>query len=375
MFRSLCHRLLLTSFALSLVTSTPAYAGKQLLHDFDQKAFQTNPAAVAKKYVKTDYFRGGTFGKKPSLEGIERIAIVGFEVVFDSEIREKIKGSNWKGVTQGQWANSNWELKIYNFDPSVRQAITNAAYNDLVNHLEEDGFDVLRPEAFEDLSDFQTLVSESQAIAKEESGLVNQGVYNWGKNELYYATVDGLPILERDSKFMAQFKNSKTLTRIGKAIESLHDGKTAAVSAVYRLNTAKLTPTGGLTMGNLFRDKANDTVFSLEVSPSSHLTFYTNLEEGKYITVKHINSFVKKPVQATTSVGKGKFLKENTGTQLLGAGLGMVTRSLTGVSAAPKVTKLRRYELTVDGDAYTEIGTHLLDTTQDLFFEQLNSKN
>lgn len=108
-----------------ICSSLPAQA-REFITPFDFQALEQQPVAVTKEYVDTKSPKTSTFSRKESVNGVHRVGIVGFHVVFSEVVVEQTNGSTLNGIRTGNWSDNRWELEVKNITPEVRQQITEA---------------------------------------------------------------------------------------------------------------------------------------------------------------------------------------------------------------------------------------------------------
>lgn len=353
---------LLLSVAIGFAAITlPADASRRdYMQDAPLEAIKKNPGDYAADYIKPVAMNGGTFGRLPEVKSLGKVAVTGFQVMFQTQRKVHTEGSTLKGITAGQWTDARWQVDVNGLTPELMQEITEAAYAEFVKDLEEAGYEVIPQETLKANAEYQDLLRESEEKNVETSGLTTQRMVDrLFKHEIFTTVVpNGLPLQETDAS-LNPFKTIGQTKQVGRLMESL--GGANLVNAVYYLNTEKLTKINSLW---LVKKSENDKVFGLSVARNSRVDFIPY--NKKYNPGKYASYTVKFPVQETEPVGIGKGGKENYGTQALAVGLAAL-----GARGVPGVVRLRKYELDIEPEAYKTTSLNLLDATNELIFASL----
>lgn len=339
--------------------STLAADRKNYMKDAPIEAIQSDPANYAKDYIKANRMNTGTFGSAPSVKDLGKVAVTGFQVMFQTQRKVETEGSTLKGITAGQWSDARWQLDVSGLTPELMQKITEQAYESFVAELKAAGYDVIPHEELMANENYRELLENSESENVATSGLPTQRkVDRLFKHEVFTTVVpEGLPLYEVDSSF-SPFKNIGRMKQLGKTMKSL--GEVSAINAVYHLNTEKLTKINSLW---LVKKSEEDKVFGLSVSPGSHVDFIPynkSYNPGPYTAFA-----VKAPLADTNPVGLGKFDKENIGAQAIAG-----TLALLG-APAPNVVRLRKYALDIEPSKYEQTSLELLNATNKLIFASL----
>lgn len=362
-----------------VLASLPALA-KELMSSFDFNALERQPAVVIENYVDTQSPKTGTFSRKESVDGVHRVGIVGFQVVFSEVVSEQTDGSTWKGITQGNWSDNRWELDVKNITPTVRQQITDQMYQQLREQLTESGFELVSQEEISGNQNFQAFLQETLSKGKQNVDLVSntQRATRFGKNTVWSVVPAGFP-LENLSTASDVFAGAKPgfvdgMKQMGAGFAQNGEAKAKSrayqdfseftpISATYYLDFKKLKAIGGFMPGNPFGSGDKDSTFGLSVTPGSHVRFYTQAGQRKdaYGAIRQLNFVLKKPVQTVEPVGLVRFEKENVGAQALGVAANMAFRSM-GMSGLKAPRKVRQYELQVEPTAFGNQANKLLAT-------------
>jgi hypothetical protein len=380
-FAPLCSLLLASGIILS---SLPVQA-KELITPFDFNAMAQQPSIVTKNYVETKSPKLGTFSRKESVDGVHRVGIVGFQVVFSEVVSEQIDGSTWKGITQGNWSDNRWELDVKNITPEVRQQITDQMYQQFQNQLVEAGFEVAPQTELSASPNYQNYLQETlRKGSHSANGESNtQRATQFGKNLVWSVVPAGFPLesLDTASDIFAGARPGFVDGMKGLGAGFAQMGETKArskayqdfsnftpIAATYYLDFKKLKAIGGFLPGNPFGSSDKDSTFGLSATPGSHVRFYTHAGEQKkdsYASAHQLNFILKKPVQNIEPVGLVRFEKENVGAQALGMAANIAFRQM-GMSGMKQVRKVRKYELQVEPTTFGNQANKLLSTVNQM---------
>jgi hypothetical protein len=314
-----------------------------------------SPATYAAQYVKPVGLGGGTFSKLPEVKSLGKVAVTGFQVMFQSQRKVQEEGSTLKGVTQGKWQDARWQVDVNGLTPELMQAITEAAYKNFVADLEKAGYEVIPTETLLANADYNALVEGSTEANVVKSGLATQRLVDRVFQHEILTTVvpKGLPLYEVDSTF-SPFKNIGRMKQLGKTMQSL--GNVSVVNAIFHLNTEKMTAINNFL---LVKNSEEDRTFGLSISPLSHVDFIPfNKSNPRFNPGPYASFTFKTPVQDTTPIGTGSFEMENYGTQVLGAAL----KYMSG--GAPNIVRLRKYTVAVEPETFSK--TSLLDASTEM---------
>ncbi len=352
-------------------------AARDLMKPFDFNEFQQQPQVVAKDYVNSASPKTGTFSRKESIDGVHRIGIVGFQVVFSEDTSEQTNGSTFKGLTQGNFNDNRWELEVQNLSPELRQKITETVYQQFCQELVNAGFEIEPQEHIFSNPNFSAYKTSFTAGDKDVMSATQRRTA-FGKNTVWSAVPQGFPVEKVDttadifagsrpgfmgglSQVGAGFSAVGHLRAQGKALQDF-SGFTP-VAATYFVDLKKLKAIGGLLPGNPFGSSEKDSSFGLSVSPGSYIRFFTRAEAyGKDKTAANhqLNFFLKAPVQSIDNVGDIKFDKENIGTQAFTVAANLAFHSM-GMGGIQHARKVRKYELVVQPEAYGTQAEKLLN--------------
>lgn len=347
--------LLLTGGLLALAQN--AYA-RDTIAEFNFEGLK-QPAELTKTYIKPVAMSGSTFGKAPELAPIKKkVAVTGFQVIFQEEVQEKVQGGLINGVRYGNFQPATWRLWVKGLSPATMQAITDAAYADLVSRLQQAGYDIVPTEVLMGQNTrYKALVEASFA-----DGVASTGVPTQHKTDKLFqhetnivVTPKTVPFFEVDGLFnlLGNQKRMKELGEVMKEQQGL-----SVVNAVYHLNTEKLTSIGNF---GFVRSGAADETFGLSLTAGSQVTFIPfNEKNPRWNPGPYVSFSIKKPVESKSPVGQGRSLGENYGAQVLSGVL-----RVAGLPA-PEVDRLRKYELYVDPAQYEALGTKLLGASNQL---------
>ncbi|WP_373532554.1 hypothetical protein [Vampirovibrio sp.] len=377
----LCGLLLASTILLS---SLPVQA-KELMSAFDFNALQQQPSVVTKNYVETKSPKLGTFSRKESVDGVHRVGIVGFQVVFSEVVSEQTDGSTWKGITQGNWSDNRWELDVKNITPEVRQQITDQMYQQFQAQLAEAGFEVAPQSELAASANYQNYLQQTLSKGSHNPDLISntQRATKFGKNVVWSVVPAGFP-LESLSTASDIFAGAKPgfvdgMKGLGAGFAQAGETKTRTkayqdfsdftpIAATYYLDFKKLKAIGGFLPGNPFGSSDKDSTFGLSATPGSHVRFYTHSGAQKrdsYAAAHQLNFILKKAVEDIHPVGLVRFEKENVGSQALGMAANLAFRQM-GMSGLKPVRKVRKYELQVEPSTFGAQANKLLGTVNQM---------
>jgi hypothetical protein len=372
--------LFLFSSLIFFSTSSPVQA-KDALRDFNFSEFEQNPKEVTHDFVVSKSPKTGTFSRKETVKHPNQVGVVGFQVVFSENTVEQIEGSTWKGLTQGSFTDSRWELQVMNMTPDVRQKIAESLYQEFKNHLSKTGFEIVPQERIIASQNYKNFVQETTL---NDKNVINQTQRptKFGGNTVWTAVPAGFPIEKLDLSsdifagakpgFLSGFQQTGNafgkMGQMGSISQAYQDFTDfAPISVTYFVDLKKQKAIGSFLPGNPFGSSKRDSLFGLSVSPGSYVRFYTRLGDNdnklnqRSASQHQLNFVLKHPVQSTDPVGEIRFDKENIGTQALGMAANFALRSMGAPGIAPAL-KVRKYELTIDPTTYTLQAERVLDT-------------
>lgn len=362
----------------TLTLSSLSAQAREFITPFDFQALAQKPTVVTQEYVETKSPKTGTFSRKESVNGVHRVGIVGFHVVFSEVVTEQTDGSTLNGIRNGNWSDNRWELQVKNITPQVRQQITEQIYRELQGQLAQQGFEVVPQEQIASNANYQAFVQETLTRGKHNADLVSntQRATQFGKNTVWSVVPQGFPLerLDVNSDIFAGAKpgfmdgmkqmgagftqNGETKTK-SRAYQDFSDFTPIAVT--YYVDFKKLKAIGGFLPGNPFGSSDKDSTFGLSISPGSHVRFFTRVGENQsaYSANYQLNFVLKKPVQNVDPVGLVHFEGENIGAQALGFAANIALRQM-GMSGIKAPRKAREYEMQVEPGLFSAQASKLL---------------
>jgi hypothetical protein len=360
-----------------ICSSLPAQA-REFISPFDFQALQQQPATVTKEYVDTKSPKTSTFSRKESVNGVHRVGIVGFHVVFSEVVVEQTNGSTLNEIRNGNWSDNRWELQVKNITPQVRQQVTEQIYREFQEQMAQQGFEVVPHEQIANSANYQAFVQETLTRGKHNDDLTSntQRATKFGKNTVWSVVPEGFPLerLDVNSDIFAGAKPSfmDGMKQIGAGFAQTGETKAKSrayqdfsdftpIAVTYYVDFKKLKAIGGFLPGNPFGSSAKDSTFGLSISPGSHVRFFTRVGENQtaYSANYQLNFILKKPVQNVDPVGLVRFEGQNFGAQALGFATNIAMRQM-GVSSAIKVRKVREYEMQVEPSLFSSQASKLL---------------
>ncbi len=362
----------------TLISSSLPSQAREFISPFDFQALEQQPTVVTKEYVETRSPKTGTFSRKESVDGVHRVGIVGFHVVFSEVVAEQINGSTLNGIRNGNWSDNRWELQVKNITPQVRQQITEQMYREFQGQMAQQGFEVVPQEQIASNANYQTFVQETLTRGKHNEDLASntQRATKFGKNIVWSVVPQGFPLerLDVNSDIFAGAKPGfmDGMKQMGAGFAQ--NGETKAKSRAYQdfseftpiavtyyVDFKKLKAIGGFLPGNPFGSSDKDSTFGLSISPGSHVRFFTRVGENQtaYSANYQLNFILKKAVQNVDPVGLVHFEGENIGAQALGLAANIAMRQM-GISGIKAPRKVREYEMQVEPGLFGEQASKLM---------------